>query len=128
LAYQWLAEMHSDGALWIGLGSLAVGLAVYRFGFSHIAQKNIRRIEALATPASLFAFISPKSYLLVAGMMTLGMALRSSPIPRGYLAVVYVTIGVALFLSSLPYYPRIWAELRGQTLEPAVVPVEIDAE
>jgi len=112
LAYGWLADLHSFLALWFGLGGLAAALVVYRFGFVHIAQKNIDRLHAILEKASPFNFISPKSYLLVPFMMGLGMALRSSPIPRGYLSVMYITIGAALFFSSLHYYPHIWALAR----------------
>ena len=114
LAYNWLADLHSFDALWFGLGGLACSLAVYRFGFLHLAQKNIERIQAFLDRASLFAFMSPKSYLLVVFMMALGMTLRSSPVPKAYLAVVYITIGAALFLSSLHYYPHVRVSASGE--------------
>ena len=46
------------------------------------------------------------------GMMALGMALRNSPIPKTYLAIVYETIGGAMLLSSLHYYPPALALVR----------------
>lgn len=109
LAYRWLVDLHSFRALWVGLSGLASSLVVYRFGFLHIARKNINRLHAFLEKVSPFAFMSPKSYLLVVFMMALGIALRSSPIPKVYLSVVYTTIGAALFLSSLHYYPHVWA-------------------
>jgi hypothetical protein len=124
LAYSWLVDLHSFSALWFGLGGLACSLVVYRFGFLHIAQKNIDRLHAFLEKASLFAFITPKSYLLVAFMMALGITLRSSPIPKVYLSVVYTTIGASLFFSSLHYYPHVWvlanrpAEVPDQIIEP----------
>ena len=117
LAYQWLVDLHSIWSFVIGFGSLAFGLIVYRFGFSHIAQKNINRLQAVFGKICLFAFMPWKSYLLVIGMMTLGIALRTSAIPRAYLAVVYITIGAALFTSSLLYYPHVWREFRGQSVQ-----------
>jgi hypothetical protein len=41
-------------------------------------------------------------------MMLLGITLRYSPFPRHFLAVIYATIGGALFLSSFHFYQRIW--------------------
>ena len=41
-------------------------------------------------------------------MVVLGIILRSSPIPKQYLAMVYTTIGGALFLASLRYYLLLW--------------------
>jgi len=112
LAYGWLADLHAVSALWFGLGGLVCSLAAYRFGFQHLAQKNISRIHALLEKASPFAFMSPKSYLLVVFMMALGMTLRNSPVPKAYLAVVYIIIGAALFLSSLHYYPHVRVSAR----------------
>ena len=108
LALHWLKDLHSFIALWFGLLGLVASLVVYRFGFLHIAEKNITRLHTFLEQASPFAFMSAKSYLLVAFMMALGITLRASPIPKTYLAVLYTTIGAALFFSSLHYYPHIW--------------------
>jgi len=121
LSYGWLADLHSFSALWFGLGGLACSLAVCRFGFLHLAQKNISRLHVFLEKASLFAFMTPKSYLLVVFMMALGITLRSSPIPKAYLSVVYTTIGASLFFSSLHYYPHVWV----LAIRPAVVPDRI---
>ena len=51
----------------------------------------------------LFAFIPWKSYLIIAVMMTMGIVLRHSSIPKQYLAVLYIGIGLALVLSSVRY-------------------------
>ena len=112
LAYNWLNEAHSVLALGIGLAGFALSLVVYRFGFSHIAQTNITRLRSFLQKVCLFAFFSWKSYLLMVGMMALGMALRNSPIPKTYLAIVYETIGGAMLLSSLHYYPPALALVR----------------
>lgn len=114
LAYGWLSDLHSIIAVWVGLGALAASIVVYRYGFVHIAEKNIQRLHAFFERVHPLAFISRKSYLLVAFMMGLGMTLRRSPIPHVYLAVVYTIIGAALFLSSLHYYPHIWSLARAE--------------
>ena len=108
LAYGWLAGLHSFSAVWDELVGLGASLLIYRFGFLHIAQKNIDRLHTFLEKVSPFAFMSAKSYLLVAFMMALGIALRTSPIPRVYLAVLYTSIGAALFFSSMHYYPHVW--------------------
>lgn len=104
LAYRWLSDSHSGWALWIGLGGLLLSLVVYYFGFAHIARSNIQRLHGFIEKVCLFAFFPVKSYLLMVSMMGLGMVLRSSPIPKHYLAFLYETIGGGLFLSSLHYY------------------------
>lgn len=108
LAFRWLIDLHSFYALWFGLIGLASALVVYRFGFLGIAQKNINRLHTFLEKVSPFAFMPAKSYLMVVFMMALGIALRTSPIPRVYLSVLYTTIGAALFFSSLHYYPHVW--------------------
>jgi len=77
---------------------------VYKFGFSKIARKNINRVCRYPDKVCFFAFQEWKSYLIISVMAPLGIFLRHSSLPRQYLAVIYITIGLALFLSSLHYY------------------------
>ncbi len=108
MAYYWLKEINWLTALPLELFGVILSLAVYRFGFSGIAQKNIDRICLLPERGCIFAFQAWKSYLIIACMVTLGIILRHSPIPKQYLAIVYTTIGGALLLSSLHYYRGLW--------------------
>ena len=107
LAYTWLFPEKVGHAMPLALAGIAAGAAIYRFGFSKIVDKNIRRIHVLNEQSCLFAFQSRKSYLLVAGMMGLGITLRHSPLPKPTLAVLYTGIGLGLFLSSLSYYRHV---------------------
>ena len=52
----------------------------------------------------IFSFMSWKSYLIVVVMMTMGITLRHSSIPKQYLAIMYIAIGGALAISSIPYF------------------------
>lgn len=108
MAYYWLKGVDWLTALPLGLFGIILSLAAYGFGFSGIAQKNIDRICLLPERGCIFAFQAWKSYLIIACMITLGIILRHSPIPKHYLAIVYMTIGGALLLSSLHYYRRLW--------------------
>ncbi|MFP4317051.1 MAG: hypothetical protein ACLFQR_12590 [Desulfovibrionales bacterium] len=104
LALGWLAALSSPGGVALaGLGIL-FAVAVYRFGFSRIAAKNIERISALCEPVCFFAFQAWRSYLLILVMVLLGYFLRHSAFPKPWLAVLYLTIGGGLFLSSFRYY------------------------
>lgn len=108
MAYFWLKEVALLTALPLGLFGIVLSLAVYRFGFSGIAKKNIDRICLLPEKGCVFAFQAWKSYLIIAVMITLGIILRQSSIPKHYLAIVYTTIGGALLMSSLHYYRKLW--------------------
>ncbi len=108
MAYYWLKEVDWLTALPLGFFGIILSLAVYRFGFSGIAKKNIDRICLLPEKGCIFAFQAWKSYLIIVVMITLGIILRHSTIPKHYLAIVYTTIGGALLLSSLHYYRKLW--------------------
>ena len=44
-------------------------------------------------------------------MISLGLFLRHSSLPKQYLAVIYLAVGGALFLSSFYYYKLLWRVL-----------------
>ncbi len=93
----------------MGMLGIIFSLAVYRYKFSKIALKNIDRLCLLSDKSCFFAFQAWYAYLIVIVMIALGMALRHSPIPKHYLAVLYTAIGGALFLASFLFFQRIWA-------------------
>ncbi|RJQ65904.1 MAG: hypothetical protein C4519_26860 [Desulfobacteraceae bacterium] len=101
-AYAWLHGWTLRTLLFAVSGVL-LALAIHHFGFLKIADRNLARILPMKGRRCLFAFMSWKSYILVAVMAGMGVALRHLPIPRSYLAVVYIGIGLALVLSSLRY-------------------------
>jgi len=92
---------------WMVALALAVGFLKGHFLLTRMARRNIRRIRELSPHKAkicLFAFQAIQAYLVILGMMFLGILLRRSSIPREILAVVYLAIGVALFYASLAYW------------------------
>lgn len=103
-AYSWLnREFQIFHLFFIGSG-IFLAITIHRFGFSKIAQKNIFRISLLPDKPCVFSFMAWKSYFLVLIMIGFGITLRLSPIPKNYLAIVYIGIGLALIFSSLKYF------------------------
>jgi hypothetical protein len=103
LAVGWLrAGAWGHGALLAGAGA-AGALVIHHFGFLRVVDKNLGRISTLDERPCVFAFQSWKSYVMVAVMISMGVALRHSPIPKPLLAVLYLGIGGALVLSSVRY-------------------------
>jgi hypothetical protein len=102
----WLPE----AGLWaIGLCVAAIGVGLLKgwLVFAKIARKNVERIRSLAPQKPkicVFAFQAIQSYLIVIAMIALGILLRMSPIPRLWLAAIYLAIGAALEWSSLVYW------------------------
>lgn len=107
MAYHWLVTVVTKSPILFGLAGFLLALVVYYFGFSRIARKNIDRLFQFQDKVCFFAFQAWKSYLIIALMATLGAFLRHSSISKQYLAVIYLTIGGALVLSSLHYYVRL---------------------
>lgn len=109
LAYGWWQPLTGSDGILLALAGGLLALAIYAFGFSKFADKNICRIQAIhQEKVCLFAFQRWHSYPLVAFMISLGIFLRHySPIPKPYLAVLYLGIGGSLFLSSFRYYRQI---------------------
>jgi hypothetical protein len=108
LAYHWLAATPWRRVAPLELLGIVLGLAAYHICFSRIARENITRLSLLPGKTCIFAFLRWKGYFLIGLMIALGNILRNLPIPRHYLAILYTTIGGALFLASLQYYGCLW--------------------
>ena len=109
LAYGWLEPLQWTLVLPLVLAGAALAFTIYYFGFSHLADKNIRRIHAIKDEKScIFAFQRWYSYPMVAFFISLGIFLRKySPVPKPILAAMYIGIGGSLFLASFHYYKKI---------------------
>ena len=100
----WLAAFPLDVELGAGALAIVIALAGYLSFFFRVVRKNIKRIENFPERASVFAFTSRHGYILIALMITIGMTLRASTIPRLYLAVPYSAMGVMLLIGSTRFY------------------------
>jgi hypothetical protein len=109
LAARWVGLVLFTQEVLLILAGIILAMGIYYFGFSKFALKNVRRISAYPNErVCLFAFQKWTSYPLVLFMISLGIYLRLySPIPKPYLAILYIGIGGGLFLSSLHYYARV---------------------
>ena len=103
-AYFWLQNQNlSKMVILIAFGLILASL-IHFFGFSRLVTKNLNRIILMPEKPCVFGFMSWKSYLIVIFMITLGISLRSSPIPKPYLSILYIGIGTALILSGSKYF------------------------
>lgn len=110
-AFAWLPPLsNSNTAVLIGIG-LLLALAIGILGFSLLAKKNIQRIQSLPEKACVFAFQEWTSYPLIAVMITMGVLLRNSAIPKTLLAPMYIGIGGGLIIASLHYYRTVSVNL-----------------
>ena len=81
------------------LGLVAGGIKG-RFVLSRSAERTARRIAAREDGSCLGGALSWPTWLLVVLMMTAGIALRHSAIPRPVLGPLYLAVGVALVLGA----------------------------
>jgi len=109
LAYGWLLPVETWVAWLLALTGVLMAGAIYRFLFTWFADKNIRRVDNLSKDkVCIFAFQQWTSYPLVVFMVTLGISLREySPVPKPFLAVMYIGIGGGLLLASFRYYAHL---------------------
>jgi hypothetical protein len=105
-AVTWLTHPLTVMNILLGVVGVALSIWANKVQFSHLAKKNINRIAAMNDKVCLFAFQAWKGYLIIAVMITGGILLRHSAIPRPYLAVVYAAIWGALLQASVHYYLR----------------------
>lgn len=100
----WLVPLTLLSQTIFSLAGVALALPIYYFGFLRLANKNLNRLLPLAEKRCLFSFMTWKSYLLVPVMVSMGIFLRHSSIPKPYLSVIYSGIGLSLFLSGIRYF------------------------
>lgn len=86
--------------LWVIAPASVLASLKSRFILDRAARKGVERISRFADGTCLGAVYSVKTWLLVFVMMSFGVFLRSSPLPPWLLALVTMTIGMALFWSS----------------------------
>jgi hypothetical protein len=61
-----------------------------------------------------FAFTAWRGYIIMGGMVVLGLTLRNSSIPKIYLSVPYGAMGGMLLIGSTRFFRRFFTSLRGQ--------------
>lgn len=111
-SYSWLNTAHVQSVfLYVFLG-LCASMVIHHFGFLKIVDKNLKRILPMEGKKCFFSFITWKSYITIAVMVTMGILLRHSQIPKVYLSIVYIGIGFSLILSSIRYLRFFFIELK----------------
>jgi len=82
------------------------GILFFVLVFSGISRKHINRIKNLFGDQHLFyQFFNSRSYLMMAGMITMGIILRTTLIvPLSALSLAYITMGIPLLFSSFRFY------------------------
>jgi hypothetical protein len=102
-------------SLVLAAAGVAAGLAKGRFLIRTMAERNAARIITRGDGRCLGGFLSVKTWLLVALMMTSGIILRRSAVPRPVLGVLYTAVGTALLVGCV----TLWSfSGKGQKVRP----------
>jgi hypothetical protein len=110
-AWVWSTAAGWSQAWPFDLTGLVIGLGTATF-FGTMAKQNHLRVKSLPEKPCLFAFQSWWSYPLVVFMMGLGLVIKASPLPRNWLAGMYLAIGGGLFIAGLRYFGWLRVELQ----------------
>ena len=108
MAIHWLIRYGRNLAFLYAAIGLAGSVIIHHYGFLRIVDKNLGRISKMEGKRCAFSFMTWRSYGIVAIMVTMGILLRHSAIPKQYLSILYIGIGMALILSSIRYFKNLW--------------------
>jgi hypothetical protein len=111
-AIVWLSPLSISTGLLMELTGIAVAAIGYLYLFFRAVQHNIKRIHALPTRACVFAFTAWRGYVMIALMVTLGLTLRSSSIPKYYLSMPYTAMGVMLLIGGAGLFRQFFYSTR----------------
>ncbi len=103
-AVTWLRHYNGPGKILLYVAGFLIAMPIHHFGFLRLADKNLKRLMSADERKSIFSFITPKSYFMIIIMVSMGIALRHSAIPKQYLSILYNGIGLGLFLSGIRYF------------------------
>lgn len=112
-AVHWLFDYGKPDAYLFAITGCVSALFVHYFGFLKVTDKNLKRISFLKDKPCIFSFMSWRNYLIVIVMVTMGILLRHSSVPKQYLSIIYIGIGLGLLLSSTRYFKSFISEFKG---------------
>ena len=112
LAFSWLSASSTIEFSLYSAAGILLALFAHHFIFLKIVDKNLKRILQMNKKMCFFSFIPWKSYLIIIAMVSMGVLLRHSMIPKKDLAILYTGIGLALILSSVRYLRYFYREIK----------------
>ena len=99
-------------SLLLAAAGVAAGTVKGRLVIRKMADWNTARIIARGDGHCLGGFLAPKTWLLIAVMMSSGILLRRSGVPRPILGVLYTAVGTGLLFGGCQLW-KAWRETPG---------------
>ncbi|MFI5250860.1 MAG: hypothetical protein ACHQQQ_00385 [Bacteroidota bacterium] len=103
-AIDWLTLLPFNTGLPLESTAILIAGSGYFWGFTKIVQRNVNRINQLPDLAPLHLFIAPRGYIMILIMVSTGITLRNSPLPKVYLTIPYLAMGGVLLIGSVRFY------------------------
>jgi hypothetical protein len=88
----------------VGVAAFVVGYFKGRFVLGKSAVKGVERIRQMPNPSPISQIYSPKYYILLGGMILLGVSIKYLGLPNGVRGFIDVAIGMALLTGALIYF------------------------
>lgn len=95
----WAGFPKKVALVWL-VACVVVGLLKGEFVIGKAARRAIGRIDRLPERSPFFQVFTTGQWMLVFGMMMLGMVIRFSGVPKNYRGLVLSAIGFALLWAS----------------------------
>ena len=108
-ALVWIDDFTFGAEITLESISLVLSVVAYLVVFSRLVRKNLDRIAALPARVCLFAFTPWRGYLMIVLMISIGLTLRNSAIPKLYLSIPYTAMGGTLLIGSIRFYRHFFA-------------------
>ncbi len=90
---------------WVVVTAAIFGFLKGRFVLDRMARKNIRRILSWNGESRCIGGFQPiRSWILVIAMISMGVLLRMSPVPRIFICWIYIAVGTALLTGSRRFW------------------------
>ena len=100
LIYRGISYLYPDYLLPLSILGIILGSLKSYLVLKKAASRGVERIKRFGDNTCIGAVYSWRTWLLVLGMMLLGVMLRMSPIPPAIIGTVCIAIGWALLFSS----------------------------
>lgn len=116
---KWVVITHEPIYFWLLAPSLAVGILKTHLVLFRAADRATTRIILRGDRKCIGGFLSAKTWVLVAFMITGGRLLRAFVLPLGVSGLLYAAVGIALAYGSIRLWKTWFAFVSSNSSEPA---------
>jgi len=118
---KWTVITHEPIYFWLLVPSLAVGIFKAHLVLFRAADRTTTRIIKRGDGKCIGGFLSIKTWVLVAFMITGGRLLRAFVFPLGVSGLLYAAVGIALAYGSMRLWKTWYAFISSTPSEPATL-------